>query len=562
MNSRIVKAGRMGMLAVLMAACTPMDPMIIPVTGQMPLKYSGPATTKEITAGDLMTRLYIFADDSMLGRRSGDVGNLKGTAYIEREVRKLGLLPAGENGTYFQDVDLVRRIPVVSLRVGDDSLIENTDFVAMDPRARIRSYNGLPVIYAGILPDGNNLISQEQARGKVLVVRGFAQQVIPTLRHAAAVFYVEDNAFAFMRRGGRRDTMIRPAQDTITAAAPFIISSATAAKIFGAPLGSVARGTVGKVVTGSLSFRELPLPARNVIAILPGSDPLLKGQYVSLGAHNDHLGLRTQGPIDHDSLRAYNQAFEKMVLDKTGLVPSLPGLPANAEQRGWLPSIKVNVDSLRRMRPPRLDSVYNGADDDGSGSVGLLEVAEYLAGLKEKPRRSLLFVWHTGEEAGLLGSRWFTDHPTVPLDSVSGTINIDMIGRGAGSERGKTDQYVSLLGSRRISREMGDLVDAVNAKKEHTLEFDYTFDAPGHPERYYCRSDHWNYARMGIPVTFFSGGNHVDYHQLTDEPQYIDWPQFTRVTLLTQDVAETIANLDHKLVRDKPKPSPDTPCVQ
>ncbi len=555
----MVRVGKMGVIAALVVGCTPLDPTIVRVTGQLPLKYSGPATVPAITAGDLMTRLYIFADDSMLGRKNGDVGNLRGTAYIEREVRRLGLIPAGDNGTYFQDVDLVRRVPVVSLRAGNDSLVANTDFVAMDPRARIRSFSGLPVIYAGTLPDGNNLISPEEARGKILVVRGFAQQVVPTLRQAAAVLYVEDQAFAFLRRGGRRDTMIRPAQDSITAAAPFIISSATAAMLFGAPLESVARGTVGKIVTGSLSFRELPLPSRNVVAIIPGSDPVLRGQYVSLGAHNDHLGLRAAGPLDHDSLRAYNRALENRVLDRTGLVPSIPGRSSVAADTA---GIKVNVDSLRRIRPPRRDSVYNGADDDGSGSVGLLEVAEYFAKSPNKPRRSLLFVWHTGEESGLLGSRWFTDHPTVPLDSISGTINVDMIGRGAGSERGKTDKYVSLLGSRRISREMGDIVDGVNAKETHKLEFDYAFDAPGHPERYYCRSDHWNYARMGIPVTFFSGGNHVDYHQLTDEPQYIDYPQFTRVVLLTQDVTETIANLDHRLVRDKPKPSPDTPCVQ
>jgi hypothetical protein len=529
----------------------------------MPLKYTGPATTQPITAGDLMTRLYIFADDSMLGRRAGDVGNLKGTAYIEREVRRLGLVPAGENGTFFQDVPLVRRVPVAALRSGSDSLVMNTDFVAADPRAVIRRFSGLPTIYAGVVGQaGAPLITADQAAGKILVVKGFPRTIIPMLRNAAGVIYVDDPSFAILRRGGRGGVMIRPVMDTTTAAAQFVIPAATAAKIFGKPFENLQLGDVGQVISGTLAFNETALPGRNVVAILPGSDPKFKGEYVSLGAHNDHLGIRPQGPLDHDSVRAYNQAFEKIILEKTKLVPSLPGRPSSAEEQALAAGIKVNVDSLRRIRPPRPDSVYNGADDDGSGSVGLLEVAEYFAGLPVKPKRSLLFVWHTGEEAGLLGSRWFTDHPTVPLDSISGTINIDMIGRGAGSELGKTDKYVSLLGSRRISKEMGDIVDAVNARPAHMLEFDYTFDAPGHPERYYCRSDHWNYARMGIPVTFFSGGNHVDYHQLTDEPQYIDWPQFTRVTLLTRDVVETIANLDHMLVRDKPKPSPDTPCVQ
>ncbi|MBA2686529.1 MAG: M28 family peptidase [Gemmatimonadaceae bacterium] len=563
MKGKFVRAARAAVVLALMVGCTPMDPTIIPVSGQLPLKYTGPSTGPAITAGDLMTRLYIFSDDSMLGRRAGDVGNLKGTAYIEREVRKIGLIPAGENGTYLQDVPLIRRLPAASLRFGGDSLILNTDFVVADPRAVIRRFSGLPVIYAGkVGQPGAELITAEQASGKIVVVTGFPRAVIPMLRSASAILYVDDANFGVMRRGGRGGVMIRPRVDTTTAAAPFVIPVATATKIFGVPFENVRPGTMGQVLTGSLSFTEIPLPGRNVVAVLPGSDPVVKGQYVVLGAHNDHIGIRAGGSLEHDSVRAYNKAVERIVIDRTGLVPSLPGRPGSAEQAQWLAGIKVNVDSLRALRPGRLDSVYNGADDDGSGSVGLLELAEYFASLPVKPKRSILFVWHTGEEAGLLGSRWFTDNPTVPLDSVVGAVNMDMVGRGAGSERGKSDRYVSLLGSRRISKEMGDIVDAINTKPQHKLEFDYQFDAPGHPERFYCRSDHWNYARMGVPVTFLSGGNHVDYHQLTDEAQYIDYPQFTRVILLAEDIVQTIANLDHRLVRDKPKPAPDTPCVQ
>lgn len=547
-------------MAVLVAGCRPMDPTLTPVSGPLPLKYSGPSTVLATTAGDLMTRLYVFSDDSMLGRRAGDIGNLKGTAYIEREVRRLGLVPSGENGTFFQDVPLVRRLPAARLRSGSDSLVLNTDFAAADPRAVVRAFSGLQTIYAGAVgQEGAELITAEQAAGKIVVVKGFPRAIIPMLRNATAILYVEDASFGVMRRGGRGGVMIKPRLDTTTAAAPFVIPVATATKIFGAPFESLKPGAVGQVITGSLSFSEIPLPGRNVVAVLPGTDPQLSGQYIALGAHNDHVGIRAQGPVDHDSLRAFNRAIERIVIARTKLVPSVPGSGATPQERA---SVVVNTDSLRRIKPARLDSVYNGADDDGSGSVGLLEMAEYFVAPANRPKRSLLFVWHTGEESGLLGSRWFTDNPTVPLDSIVGAVNFDMIGRGAGSEPGKTDRYVSLLGSRRISKELGDIVDAVNAKENHKLEFDYTFDAPGHPERYYCRSDHWNYARMGIPVTFFSGGNHVDYHQLTDEAQYIDYPQLTRVVLLAQDVVQTIANLDHRLVRDKPKPAPDTPCVQ
>jgi len=211
--------------------------------------------------------------------------------------------------------------------------------------------------------------------------------------------------------------------------------------------------------------------------------------------------------------------------------------------------------------------VYNGADDDGSGSVAVLEIAEAFAKSNPKPKRSIIFVWHTGEEAGLLGSQWFTDHPTVARDSIVAQLNMDMVGRGdAFDYTGPTTpggpDYLQLVGSRRLSTELGDLVEAVNKTERHPLQIDYAFDANGHPERIYCRSDHYNYARYGIPITFFTTGLHMDYHQLTDEPQYIDYEHMAHVTQLVHDAAVAVANLDHRVVVDKPKPDPHAACVQ
>ncbi|MEP7175291.1 MAG: M28 family peptidase, partial [Gemmatimonadales bacterium] len=121
---------------------------------------------------------------------------------------------------------------------------------------------------------------------------------------------------------------------------------------------------------------------------------------------------------------------------------------------------------------------------------------------------------------------------------------------------------VQLIGSRRLSTELGDLVERVNTEGEHHLTFDYAWDADGHPSSSYCRSDHYMYARFGIPVTFFTTGNHLDYHQLTDEPQYIDYPKMARVASFIADVATQVANLDHRLTVDKPKPDPEAPCKQ
>ena len=179
---------------------------------------------------------------------------------------------------------------------------------------------------------------------------------------------------------------------------------------------------------------------------------------------------------------------------------------------------------------------------------------------------------HTGEEKGLWGSEWFTDHPTVPRDSIVAQLNMDMVGRGAatdvtGSAKEGGDLhggpgYVQLVGSRRLSTELGDLIEDVNKTNKLGLAFDYAIDANGHPQNIYCRSDHYEYARYGIPVVFFTTGGHADYHQVTDEPQYIDYARMAQIATLVHDSAIRVANLDHRIVVDKPKPDPTGRCVQ
>jgi hypothetical protein len=321
----------------------------------------------------------------------------------------------------------------------------------------------------------------------------------------------------------------------------------------GSPMGKLVRGaTSSRTVIGTLRFDEIPAPARNVVAILPGSDPLLKGEYVAIGAHNDHIGF-DHAPVDHDSLRAFNAVVR----------PGGEDDPPRAASPEEMTRVRAILDSLRRIHPPRLDSIYNGADDDGSGSVALLEIAEALAKAPMRPKRSILFIWHAGEEEGLWGSEYFTDHPTVPRDSIVTELNMDMIGRGRADDvKGGGPGYLQLIGSRRLSTELGDLVEAVAKTEPVRFHFDYQYDANGHPQQYYCRSDHYEYARYGIPIVFFSTGGHRDYHQVTDEAQYIDYDQLARVSRLVADVAIRAANLDHRLRVDKTKPDPHGQCVQ
>jgi Zn-dependent M28 family amino/carboxypeptidase len=294
-------------------------------------------------------------------------------------------------------------------------------------------------------------------------------------------------------------------------------------------------------------------PARNVVAILRGSDPKLRAEFVAIGAHNDHNGLMAQA-VDHDSLEAYDRVLRPQGAESEDR-------PATADELVRVAAIR---DSLTKAHGgARRDSVMNGADDDGSGSVTVLEIAEALAKGAERPKRSILFVWHTAEEKGLFGSQYFTDHPTVPRDSIVAQLNMDMVGRGSAADLPNgSPNYLQLLGSRRLSTELGDLVEKVNTTKGYGFAFDYSFDADGHPQQYYCRSDHYMYARYGIPITFFSTGAHHDYHQATDEPQYIDYEHMARVGNYVKDLALTVANLDHRPVVDKPKPDPKKDCRQ
>jgi Zn-dependent M28 family amino/carboxypeptidase len=344
------------------------------------------------------------------------------------------------------------------------------------------------------------------------------------------------------------------------------ITQRVARDLLGASVDNATKAALGATVTSSPGFTETPAkyPARNVVAMIPGSDPKLRGEYVAIGAHNDHIGFSTS-PVAHDSIYVVNHLFRIEGADDAD--PTL-----DAAQQARVNSMIADIRRRTNGASARPDSIYNGADDDGSGSVSALEIAQYFAGQKVKPKRSLLFVWHVGEEAGLFGSEWYTDHPTVPRDSIVAQLNMDMIGRGASSdvtgskkEGGKVHggpDYVQLVGSRRLSTELGDLAEAVDRSEKRPLSFDYTMDANGHPQNIYCRSDHYEYARYGIPIIFFTTGGHADYHQVTDEPQYIDYDRMARVAQYVADLATRVANLDHRVVVDKTKPDPHGQCVQ
>lgn len=293
--------------------------------------------------------------------------------------------------------------------------------------------------------------------------------------------------------------------------------------------------------------------ARNVIGIIPGTDPALRGEYVAITAHNDHIGFNHR-PVDHDSLRAFNAVVRPLGADS-------PNRPSTADEATRIAQI---TDSLRKIHAPRADSISNGADDDGSGTIALIEIARVLMRSGVRPKRSILLVSHTGEERGLLGSDWYTDHPTVPINSIVAEFDLDMIGRGAATDiKAGGSTYLEVVGLRRLSKEFGDWVEAANAREPIPFVFNYEYDAPGHPDQYYCRADHYSYARYGIPSVSLSRGLHRDYHQVSDEAQYIDYPDYARLTQMVLDAAVFVASAEHRPRLDVPKPAdPHVPCRQ
>jgi len=550
-----------------------------------PMRVAPAPTSSSITPRDLQIRLYQFADDSMQGRQVGRVGNYKGTQMIAAEVKRLGLVPAGANGTYFQVLPShIKKFTDHSrLTIEGNPLTWEQDWVAVPGARAPRAIDTAQVIFGGVEGDTTRQITAAQAAGKFVVLlpappapagagrggrgggggRGGFPGLAPNrFADAAAVATVNldslsmaarkainiptvasQNAAGGGGRGGRGNTpvdsatMLRQQLAALAPQATIRLTRAAATAMFGRPVTGLQPGATGGKVTASLDFVELPSEwARNVVAIIPGSDPVLKNQYVAIGAHNDHVGFGG-APVDHDSLKAFNDARNKLLLANNML----------ALEPEKLASIRVNMDSIRKLYPkPRLDSIRNGADDDGSGSMGVLEIAEAIQAMKVKPKRSVLFVWHTGEEGGLVGSRFFTRNPTVPLDSIVAQINIDMIGRGrAGDIPGGGPDYLGAVGSFFDSKDLGETVAAVNKKQAKPFNLDYRYDTTLTWSGYnniYGRSDHYNYALQGIPIAFFFTGLHGDYHQSTDEPQYIDYPHYASIANYIRELTVEVAN--------------------
>jgi peptidase M28-like protein len=533
-------------------------------TGLAQRRAARPAATKTaalittrgvdaITAAQLRNYLTFIASDEMEGRDTPSRGLDTTAKFIAMNLSRWGFKPAGDDGTFFQKIALKRDALDATRSTAE---IDGQKFAFADdflPNAVTATLSG-PVVYVGngwvIKSKKLNPYEGIDVKDKIMVVLGapfpgiprgltradlsgtqgvdWSSPAIYAQQHGARGVLVIPDSQTFQSWEQLRARVLQPARSTVEKFttqpnAPPVPAVTMSMKMANALFAGekvdastlVTKNEAGetipafelnpaKKVTVTITVKAERPMTQNVVAIWEGRDPVLKNEYVAIGAHYDHVGI---------------------------------------------------------CAPGQADQICNGADDDGSGTTAVLGIAEAISHAARRPKRSVLFVWHCGEEKGLWGSRYFTDYPTIPLEKVVTQLNIDMIGRskkdGDTNARNKDltgPNAIYVIGSTMMSTELGSLAQRVN-KSFLNLKYDTKYDDPADPNRFFFRSDHYNYARKGIPIIFFFDGVHEDYHRPGDEPQKIDYDKMEKVARTIYMTLWAVANLPVRPKVDKPLPA-------
>ena len=546
-------AGRHRLLRTTVVAAVFVTILRLPVWG-------APAGAAAISGNDLRVWLSYLASDDLEGRAIFSTGMGLAAAYIERHLKEWCVRPAGDSGSYRQAVRILgvktTSRSSVTVQVGRETrtfadghgitfpknaggarsfTVDRVEFAGYGldaPAVHHTDYAGMSLRNAAVVwlglqgPQADNravrrlLSSRSRYATEEL---GAAAAIAPERLPPAAPRATGPNAVDFTT-AQRLDAPRPPALTASDAFLRFLFSRAPQTydelkrrADAQEPLPRFRLDDVTITFNIEADYRIVRTQVSwNVIGVVEGSDPALDDSFVAFGAHYDHVGY-ADGELE------------------TG---------AGGTRRAGAPG--------RVTAGAEADRIWNGADDDGSGTVALMALARAFA-QGPRPKRSLLFVWHTGEEDGLYGSRYFADHPTVPLEGIVAQLNVDMIGRNRDNDPEEANT-VYLVGSDRISTELHMLNRAANAALEKPLTLNYELNAPDDPEQLYTRSDHYSYAAKGIPVIFFTTGLHPDYHANTDEVSKIEFDKLTRVTQMVYETALKVANLDHAPARDHQGP--------
>lgn len=481
----------------------------------------GKSYAGSITSDDLQKHLLIIAGKEMEGRETATEGQRKAAAYIENHFKTLGLLP-GFNGGYqmpfpvYQD-SLVKS----SVEINSKSFQLYKDYVVNLNGLNSSTIMGSEVVFVGfgISDSTRDDYKGVNARGKIVMIlpgvaptqgtprRGGGTSAImeAALKNSAAAVLLVQGNFPRTASTSRPFQYVNAYRRTIYPNV-FIISEQMAQEIMGADYTSAKQSMVNGNPQPKTYYSNVLLevqksigsmPSTNVLGLLEGTDK--KDEYVVITAHYDHLGKRGDTVI------------------------------------------------------------YYGADDDGSGTVSILELAEAFTKAKaagKGPRRSIVFMTVSGEEKGLWGSAYYGDNPAFPLEKTTVNLNIDMIGRiDPKRKQGDSTNYVYVVGDDKLSSDLRPISEAVN-KKYTKLELDYKYNQPNDPERIYYRSDHYNFARKGVPIIFYFNGTHNDYHRPTDTPDKINYDLMKKRAQLVFYTAWDMANRNEMLKRDIPLDTP------
>ena len=530
----------------ILAQSTEVKPKAAPTKPKSSTKRAAEfGNVQSITAAELKDYLYFVASDEMEGRDTPSRGLDLTAKFLALNLSRAGLKPVGTDGTFLQKFELYRRqlLPdqtVASLneqnfKIGEDFITGPINGTAQGrlvfvghglvvKSKKIDAYRGIDVKdKIMIVADGYPKdVNRGDFRGKL--GEDFETPASYGVKHGAKgiILVPSESALSFWEQRYRASlNPSRPVPESprrnelpsITASVKMTDAIFQGEKLdYQAIKGQMNGGDFGesfdlnssKKISFTVTLQIETIMTQNVVAVLEGSDPKLKDEYVAIGAHYDHVGLAAT--------------------------------PING------------------------DKIYNGADDDGSGTVAVLAIAKALAE-GPRPKRSVLFAWHAGEEKGLWGSEYITNNPPVPIGQIITQLNIDMIGRS--KKEGDTNprnlnltgpHEIFVIGSKIMSTELGELSEAVN-RSFLKLKFNYKYDAPNDPEMLFYRSDHYNYARKGIPIIFYFDGVHEDYHQVSDHPDKIDYVKMEKVTQTVFATLWKLANMPVHPKIDKPLPA-------
>ncbi len=516
--------------------------------GQQAVKIT-PAERKmadESTASQISSYLHFVASDAMGGRDTPSQGLDITAEFIRMNLEKWGFKPAGDNGTFFQKIALARESinpDKTKLEIVGKNYVMSDDFFRMSGTGTASG----PLVFGSngwmVKAKGVDSFKGVDVKGKIVVIagNGFSMRSITPMpagvteddlkgekgvdwadpmthaqnAGAAGVIVIAPQQLQtnwgqlrnFLGRGSTYPEKLREGGTTGPTIPVMLVSQAVGDAIFAGESGSkdsAAAFAINKAANLSAASKKETLWTQNVVALWEGSDPVLKSEMVAIGDHYDHVGT-------------------------------------NPNARGD-------------------DKIWNGADDDGSGTVAVLSIAEALAKAKTRPKRSVLFVWHCGEEKGLWGSEYFNKFPTVDIKKVIAQLNIDMIGRskkpGDTNPKNKElsgENEIYVIGKDMMSSAFGAVVDAANSGYIK-LAYDTRYDDPKDPNRFFFRSDHFNYAQNGIPVAFWFDGVHEDYHQPGDTADKIDYQKMEKVTRTIFLTLLELTELKSRPVVDKKLP--------